>query len=314
MLVLSAVFASGLPTNLPIAVVDHDGTTLSRQVVRMLDAGSDIAVTHRTPNPAEAKQALLAGEVYAVVLIPEHMERDLLLGRQPELVAFYNNQLLTVGGIVARATTRVFATFSSGAAIQALVANGDVPEIATQRVIPIPVQQSPLFNPSLDYVQFLLASLMPTVLLIFMSAGAALTLARDTQHVNGAQRLYALGGGTAQVIIGKLAPYGLAYLVAMIAGDTVGALGMTGVMTGPAFGFAGITFPRIMMNNFSLAWGALLPLTPYLQLRTDQGLRGAPVDVSLPTLGWLLAQVVVYGGILALMVRRAGRSPSEVPS
>ena len=205
-------------------------------------------------------------------------------------------------------------------------------------------------------MQFLLASLMPTVLLIFMSAGAALTLARDIQHVNGAQRLYALGGGTAQVIIGKLAPYGLAYLVAMaaadaimfglfdapfngswplhvtytvafvlaslclgamlamIAGDTVGALGMTGVMTGPAFGFAGITFPRIMMNNFSLAWGALLPLTPYLQLRTDQVLRGAPVDVSLPTLGWLLAQVVVYGGILALMVRRAGRSPSEVPS
>ena len=41
----------------------------------------------------------------------------------------------------------------------------------------------------------------------------------------------------------------------------------------------------------------MLPLTAYLQLRTDQAVRGAPVEVSLPTLGWALALLVIYGSL-----------------
>ncbi|WP_353391660.1 ABC transporter permease [Ruegeria sp. HU-ET01832] len=356
MLLLSAVFAPGLPSNLPVAVVDQDGTTLSRQAVRMIDATADLAVTVRATSLAEAQDALVSGAVYAVIFIPQSMGRDLLQGNRPELVTFYNNQFLTVGGIVSRASRQAMGTFSAGVATQALVANGAVPEAAVEAVVPIPVQRSPLFNPALDYVQFLLAALMPTVLQIFITASAALTIGSDVQHPNGMARLTRIGGSSITGIAGKLAPYGLAYLLtlifadviifgafdapfngniwlhgaysagfvlaclclggmlAMIAGETVGALGLTGVLTGPAFGFAGISFPRITMNTFAWIWGGLLPLTAYLQLRTDQVLRGAPIEVSLPAFGWLLAQILLYGSVLVFLVARSAQVPAKQAS
>ncbi len=354
MLLLSAVFGAGLPTDLPVAVVDQDGTTLSRQAIRMVDASPDLGVTLQSPNLAEAKQALVAGQVYAVVLIPQNMERDLFFGRRPELVTLYNNQLLTIGGIVSRATNRTLVNLSAGAATQVLISNGKIPEEATKAVQPIPVQRSPLFNPALDYVQFLLAAVMPAVLQVFICASAALAIAREAQLKGGIARLVRLGRTPLCATWGKLTPYGVAYLLvlfvadaimfgffrapfngtiwfhalysmgfviaclclggllAMVAGETVGALGLTGVLTGPAFGFAGISFPRITMNGFAWAWGGLLPLTAYLQLRTDQVLRGAPVDISLPALGWLGAQIAVYGGLLLWMVHRAAHRSSEI--
>lgn len=56
---------------------------------------------------------------------------------------------------------------------------------------------------------------------------------------------------------------------------------------------------------FSQIWGAIIPLTPYLQLRTDQTLRGAPLEYSLPTMGWLCLQFLVFAGLLVLKTRKS---------
>ncbi len=62
------------------------------------------------------------------------------------------------------------------------------------------------------------------------------------------------------------------------------------------------------MNNFAWVWGGFLPLTPYLQLRTDQVSRGAPVDFSLPAIGWQAAQIALYGGLALLLIRKSARA------
>lgn len=345
-LLLATVFYAGLPTGLPVAVVDRDGSQTSRQIVRMVDDTPELVVEARVPTLAAAKHALLEGRVYGILLIPEHAERDLLNGAQPEIVVFYNNQMLTIGGIVARSATAALTTFSAGASVQLREARGQSAEEALIGVNPIPVQQSPLFNPALDYTQFLLATVMPTVLHIFVCVGAVLAISRDRHSRASLGRVLRLGGSASRALAGKLAPYGLAgllmlfcadviifglfgvpfrgslglhlaysvlfiagclslgALVALVAADTVAALGLAGILTAPAFGFAGISFPRLAMNGFSQAWGALSPLTPYLQLRTDQVVRGADVAVSLPTLGWLAALVVLYSGLSVLLLAR----------
>ncbi|MDH8101827.1 hypothetical protein QIG22_28545, partial [Klebsiella pneumoniae] len=44
MAVLTLVFSAGLATRLPIAVLDLDGSDLSRTIIRMVDATPDTAV------------------------------------------------------------------------------------------------------------------------------------------------------------------------------------------------------------------------------------------------------------------------------
>jgi len=260
---------------------------------------------------------------------------------------------MTPGSLVARGVGGALGTVAAGISIEARVARGADVESATQSVTPVPVRQSALFNPSLEYVQFLLAAVMPTVLQIFIGASAALSFSRDRQGVAGLGKSLRLGGTLLKTATGKMAPYTLAYLLvlwgadallfgpmgarfggnlafhvaygvafvlasqmlgaaaALIARDTVSALAAVGVITGPAFGFTGITFPRLSMNGFSDIWADLLPVTHYLELRTDNILRGAPLDISMPAFGWLVSLALVYGGVTLLLLWLHGRRRSS---
>lgn len=345
-LVMAVVFTPGLPRDLPVAVVDLDGSTVSRQIVRMVDAASDVQVVEQLASLTEARQALVAQRAYAILMIPAGMEKDLLLGEQPEVVVFSNSQFLTAGGIVGRSMTTTLSTFSAGVSLRLLEARGIGEDQALDLLVPIPVQQSPLFNPSLDYIQFLLSAVMPTVLQIFICATAVLSFSREHHSPNGMARLLRLSKTPTRAILGKLLPYtfvgtfvlllgdvllfrffgasfrgnvfvfflngfmfilacqAMGALIALIAKDTTGALGMMGLIVAPSFGFAGVSFPRFGMTAFAQIWGAIIPLTPYLQLRTDQTLRGAPIEYSLPTMAWLFAQLLVFSGLLWVMTRK----------
>ncbi|WP_417258034.1 ABC transporter permease [Celeribacter sp.] len=354
-LALAVVFAPGLPRDLPVAVVDLDGSTTSRQIVRMVDATSDVEVVEQVTTLSEARQALVAQRAYAILMIPAEMEHDLLLGQRPEVVVFSNSQFLTAGGIVGRSVSTAVSTVSAGVSLRLLEAKGIGTDRAMDLITPIPVQQSPLFNPSLDYIQFLLSTVMPTVLQIFICATAVLSFSREHHSPNGMARLLRLSKTPARAILGKLLPYtfvgtfvlllgdvllfsffdasfrgnvivfflngfmfilacqAMGAFIALLAKDTTGALGMMGLIVAPSFGFAGVSFPRFGMTAFSQIWGAIIPLTPYLQLRTDQTLRGAPLEYSLPTMAWLFAQLVVFATLLWIMTRKTMAQETAEP-
>lgn len=73
---------------------------------------------------------------------------------------------------------------------------------------------------------------------------------------------------------------------------------------GPAFAFTGVTFPTYGMPLAAKAWGALLPLTHYLELLLSQALRAAPPATAIGPLAALAAFVLVAP---SLSLRRMGR-------
>lgn len=53
----------GLPSRLPVAVVDRDNTTTSRSLARSLNSFAQVEVAMRTADFREAREALQKGEV-----------------------------------------------------------------------------------------------------------------------------------------------------------------------------------------------------------------------------------------------------------
>ena len=341
---LALAFHLASPRDLPVAVVDQNHSTLSRQMVRLIDATPEVAVTAEVGTLAEGRRLLLDGRAYAVVLIPPNTERNVLAGRRPEVTFFYNYQLLTPGSLVARAISGAFQTVAAGIAIEARVARGADVDSATAAVAPIPIRQSQLFNPSLNYIQFLLAAIFPTVLQIFISVSAALSFAHDRHGGGDLNRSIRLGRSLVRTIAGKLAPYTITYLAvlwgadiilvglmgadfngdlalhivsgivfvaaaqllgtvaALAATNSIAALAAVGIITGPAFGFTGVTLPSLSMNAFSELWAQALPINSYLMIRIDNFVRGAPTDLSVPALLWLVGLAVFYGGLAILLL------------
>src|SRR5262249_37150882 len=62
-------------------------------------------------------------------------------------------------------------------------------------------------------------------------------------------------------LIGYMA---LGALLQLLVRDLASGLGLTGLLVSPAFGYAGVGFPLLAMNEFASVWSAILPLRWYM--------------------------------------------------
>ena len=62
---------SGLPTDMPVGVVDQDMSATSRQLIRNLDAFEQTAVVARYPTINEARTAMQRGEITVSSTFPK---------------------------------------------------------------------------------------------------------------------------------------------------------------------------------------------------------------------------------------------------
>ena len=82
-----------LVRDVPIAVVDDDGSELSRTIIQALDADEAIKVAARPTTLAEAQAALARREVFGILSIPAGTEREVLKGSKARLPAYVEFRL-----------------------------------------------------------------------------------------------------------------------------------------------------------------------------------------------------------------------------
>ncbi|MBB2692572.1 UNVERIFIED_ORG: ABC-2 type transport system permease protein [Rhizobium esperanzae] len=254
---LATVFSAGLATRLPIAVLDQDGTDLSRQIIRMVDATPDTAVAFNVSDLTEGRRLILSGAVHGLLMLPRNLERDVLSGRRPEVVFFYNIQTMTTGNLTLRGISAAIPAVAAGIRLSLRTARGEPVDAAQAAIAPVPVQVNPLFNPTLNYAHFLLAALLPSVLQVVIVTTMAYSLGLDVETRHRLRILRRLGGGLWPAMAGKILPYTLIFLIVLAIADSV----LFGVLDMPLRGnrwllvLAGILF--ILANQFI---GALLAL------------------------------------------------------
>ncbi|MEZ4386301.1 MAG: ABC transporter permease [Candidatus Krumholzibacteriia bacterium] len=210
---LWSIFSAGVVQDLPIAVIDRDGSPLSRQLVRMLDANQSLAVTRRVASGQAAEHLMLAGEVYGAVLIPADLERDVLRGVPAVVTVYRNAQFMLPSGIIRRDVLATVATLSAGIEIRRREARGQTSDQARAQFEPIGVERRALFNPWLNYVYFLVSSLLPAMLQIFIMVATVHAVGSELKDSTSRQWLAAAGGSVTRAMVGKLLPYAVTSVV-----------------------------------------------------------------------------------------------------
>lgn len=218
---MTAIFSTGIPTRLPIAVLDLDGSDLSRSIVRMVDATPDTAVTRRVADLSEGRTLILDGSAYGLLMIPRDLERNVVAGRRPEVVFFYNTQQMTTGNLVLRGVNAAVLTAAAGVRLSLRTAQGQETAVAEASINPIPVQTHALFNPTLNYIHFLLAALLPAVIQIVVVTASAYSVGLDFDTRHRLMVLRRLGGGMWPAMAGKMVPYTIIFLALMGIADYV---------------------------------------------------------------------------------------------
>lgn len=277
------IFSAGLPRHLPVGMVDEDHSSLSRQLVRMLDATPGVRIAQNHANAAEAERALRALEVYAVVTIPRDFARTVKEGRAAQVTLLHNAQMGTHSGLLQRDVRAAVGTLSAGIEMAARNKRGESAQAVRVSREPIHTQLVALFNVSSNYEQFLGAALIPALLHILAMTAGAWTVGRELRDRSlgewlGTGRFVPVAGA----LLGKLVlPWATLTLVGLLA-------------------LAGITWGRGWHPPGSLPWVAAA-LALLMAVSVAAGAALAALTRSLRTAlsgaGFFAAPAFAFSGV-----------------
>jgi len=277
-------FSAGLPNRLPIGVLDQDHSALSRQLIRFLQATPGLQVVRPYDSSTEVTQAMRRAEVYAVVSVPPDFARSLKQGRAAQVTLLHNAQLGTHSSLIQRDVRNAVGTLSAGVELAARQKRGEPALASLVSMEPIKTSLVTLFNPSLNYEQFLAAALIPALLHILAMTAGAWAVGRELRDRTVADWLGpdAVWGRTAAALLGKL-------LWPLLGLGLVGTLAMLWLTLGRGWHPLG-----------SLAW-VLLALWAFLALSLAMGALASSASRSLrtalSTTGFITAPAFAFSGV-----------------
>lgn len=199
-------FGQGSVHELPIAVVDNDNSSLTRNFVRQLDA-TELGKVVRFDDYAQAREAMQDGKVTAICVLPENMYSDVLAGRKPA-ASFYLNTMYYVGGMMSYKNLLTMFNLSIGAVQRETMRAMGMDEDAIMATIqPILTDIHQIGNPTTDYNAYLSNILLPGLLELLTIIVVAYALGTEMKYNTSRELLDMSSGSMARLLAAKLAPY-----------------------------------------------------------------------------------------------------------
>ncbi|MDO6541961.1 ABC transporter permease [Photobacterium sanguinicancri] len=181
-------YSQQLPREQLVTVVNHDKSQISRELIRMIDATPQVKVQQYAQSIGEARSQLETGEVHGLLVIPEHFNRDLLLGKSPVLAYAGDASYFLVYGTIVEGMATAGGTLGAKVKVARMVMSGDNIALASDQYSAIKLNTRPVFNPSMGYVNYV----VPAVFVLILHQ----TLLIAVAMLGGGQNEYRLQGGT----------------------------------------------------------------------------------------------------------------------
>lgn len=207
------MMAGGLPQDMPVAVVDEDGSATSRALVRSLDAFQSSRVSLRALSMPEALSAMRRGEVYAIYHIPRGLQAHAGSARQPKIHYYTNGSYLMAGSFTFRDMKMLSELASAKVGLQTGQARGRTEEQIMGAIQPIRVQLEVMSNPWLNYSAYLTTTILPGVLQLMIFLVTSYSIGVEIKRRTARSWLAAAGGSMARALVGKLLPHTLIFLL-----------------------------------------------------------------------------------------------------
>lgn len=206
-----SLLSPGVPKRVPTAVVDLDNTSMSRRIIRSLDAMESVAVDHYATSYSEAMALIHSGKIYGFFMIPNDFEQEALAGRRPTLT-YYCDMTCFVPATFAYKGFKTVAVSASGSLVATtLVASGLDDAQAMALIRPVVINLNPIGNPWLNYSYYLCSSFLPALLGLFIVLMTVYTICDEISRGTSIVWLATAHDSMLVALIGKLLPQWVAF-------------------------------------------------------------------------------------------------------
>ena len=246
----TSIMDDGLPTDMPIGVVDLDNTSTSRSLTRRLDGFQMSKVTARYPSVAEARRAVQRSEIYGFLYIPKGTTDQLLASRQPKISYYYTNTTLAAGSMLMK-DLKTISTLGSAAVGQATMRAKGYTYRQIQAVLqPVKVDLHQIANPWTNYNIYLSTVMVPGLIMLFIFLISAYSLGTELKFNTSKEWLARSDNRIVVALLGKFLPQTVIWLAIV-------------------FGYEYYVFYHLQFPHLGSPW--MLVLLGLMQVLASQG-------------------------------------------
>lgn len=166
-------YVKEVPQEQKVAVLNLDGSKLSRTLIRMVDATSQVKVERSYRNLEEIETALKMGQIVGYLIIPEDFYRDVMLRRSPAISYAGDGSYYLAFGTISQGIVAASSTLGVQIEVKRQALEGKPFLVAAQRHSDIRLYSRPVFNPTFGYITYVVAGVLVLVLhqLLIIASG-----------------------------------------------------------------------------------------------------------------------------------------------
>ncbi len=312
----TSLMDDGLPTDMPVGVVDLDNTTTSRSLTRKLDGFQMSRVVARYPSVTEARRAIQRNEIYGFLYIPKGTTEKLISSRQPKISYYYTYTAMTAGSMLMKDLKTVSSLGSAGLGQATMRAKGLTDAQIQTLLQPIKVDLHQIANPWSSYNAYLSTMMVPGIIMLFILLISAYSIGTELKFATGKRWMELADNNVTVALLGKFMPqtiiwlaivYGYEWYVFYHLGfPHLGSpwmlvlLGLMQVLASQGFGiFAFGLMPSLRMSMSICSLWAVLSISMAGSAFPVMGMDGALQSLSwlFPLRHyWMMYQTCVFNG------------------
>ena len=208
----TSLLADGLPTSMPVGVVDLDNTSTSRALERRLDGFQMSHIVAHYPSVAEARKAMQRNEIYGFVYIPEGTTEKLLASRQPKISYYYTYTTLAAGALLMKDMKTISILGSAAVGRATMRAKGFTDKQIETLLQPIYIDLHQIANPWTNYSVYITTFMVPGILMIFIFLISAYSIGTELKFATSKDWLALSDNNITIALVGKFLPQTLIWL------------------------------------------------------------------------------------------------------
>lgn len=347
-MVLMLLFGYGMSMDvkhLPIAFVDHDRSTFSRDYIDGFVHSEYFDFIGVLENNAQAEEGIKSGHARVIIDIPPDFGRQ-LTGNQPVVVGVtVDGSFATRAEVIRAYVIAIHVLYNERLLSDFIMRRGT----ATGPIMPVQMDMTVWYNPSLESINFVVPGMLVLILMLYPALLGALLVVRE-KEAGTIFNFYASPVYRWEILLGKALPYivvafldylmiyamsiwlfqvrfigdfwvlssaallysicsiGIGLLISVLTRTQLAAMLITFLSTmTPAFNYSGFMTPVSSMDATGQFIAHLIPATYFMGIVRGTYLKGLGFDFFWPDLLALgIYTLVLYGLSWLFLKKRIG--------
>ncbi|MBL0707719.1 MAG: ABC transporter permease [Sulfurimonas sp.] len=206
-------YTSQSVSELPLSVVDMDRSDTSRDIIFKLDATPQISVKRVDLSEIDAKEALLASKVKAILIIPKNFKKDLASSKSPTIAFGGDASYFLIYGGVLEGTMKSILTTSATIQVANLLKKQVPLSKAKLAYTPYALNIINIFNPQNSYIQYVIPAVFVLILQQTLLIGLGILGGGINEKMSKGEKGYFIEASTWMMMLSRVIIFGSIFFI-----------------------------------------------------------------------------------------------------